>query len=89
MDQHCVDNQDFTRGSAVLPDSVTENCPVFFLYHFQQGTAGFRDYKVELFDHIKYLGEILETLHMVDLPPSKWQWGTNAQQCILGSQLSR
>lgn len=45
--------------------------------------------KQNLPDHIKYLGEILETCHMVDLPPRRRQWGTKAQQCMLGSQAKR
>lgn len=90
MGRYCVHNQYFPRGSALLPAApVTENRPVLFLYYFQQGKAGFRNYKAELTRPHTCLGEILETRHMVDLPPSRRQWGTKAQRCMLGSQVKR
>lgn len=90
MGRYCVDNQYFPRGSALLPAApVTENRPVFFLYYFQQGKLALEITKQNLPDHIKCLGEILETRHMVDLPPSRRQWGTKAQRCMLGSQVKR
>jgi hypothetical protein len=43
-----VDRQDFKRGSTGPVESVTANGSVFAQYHFQQGTADFRNSKAEL-----------------------------------------